>query len=279
MKVDFMIIGAQKSGTTTLFDILNSHPSLVGSAVKEPDFFSQNNWQDKITNYESLFDIQDGALYFEATTNYTFSPHIPNKNLIQDLYTYNPDLKFIYIVRRPLDRIVSGYMHGRQIGAINADINKAIKENSFFIDITRYYHQVTAYIEVFGKSSVMLIDFDDLVSNQTKVVNEVAKFIGVTSSFSNTNATHKNSSIGTLKPNYKYLRLVRIAKKLARRLPKFSHGFSKKIYQKMSFLSGDGFNEKPTLTESSKNYILEQLDEDTTQLEKLMGKKLEHWRD
>lgn len=110
MKVDLMIIGAQKCGTTTLYDILNLHPSLRGCRYKEPEFFSISpDWKANIDSYHSLFEQGNGVLYFEGSTTYTFYP-LRNLNIWDDLFEYNRKLKFIYIVRNPIERIISSYM-------------------------------------------------------------------------------------------------------------------------------------------------------------------------
>lgn len=74
MLVDFMILGSQKCGTTTLFQHLESHPSLVGCSIKEPRYFChRKDWREGIDGYHELFEQQDGAKYFEASAGLTFS--------------------------------------------------------------------------------------------------------------------------------------------------------------------------------------------------------------
>ncbi len=62
-KVDFMIVGAQKSGTTTLAKMLSSHSSIVCCDKKEPMFFSStDNWEQSVSDYHSLFQWTEGPL-------------------------------------------------------------------------------------------------------------------------------------------------------------------------------------------------------------------------
>jgi hypothetical protein len=116
MKVTFIIIGAQKCGTTTLFNLLNKHSSLIGSSDKEPHFFSTSkNWRQQLSDYHSLFEEQNNALYFEDSTTYTFYP-LRNLRIWDDIYDNNPAMKFIYLVRKPTSRIISSYMHTYERG-------------------------------------------------------------------------------------------------------------------------------------------------------------------
>ena len=91
--VDFMIVGAQKCGTSTLSAILRIHPALVRCDVKEPNFFSGcEDWRAELPRYEQMFRRREGALYFEASPSYTFYPH-RKLDLWDDLHSYNPALK------------------------------------------------------------------------------------------------------------------------------------------------------------------------------------------
>ena len=74
-KVDFMIIGAQKSGTTSLADMLKSHSDLVCCRQKEPQFFSgTQDWRKELSTYEDMFPRQVGAKYFDCLLYTSPSP-------------------------------------------------------------------------------------------------------------------------------------------------------------------------------------------------------------
>ncbi len=206
MKVDFMIVGAQKCATTSLFQLLDQHPSLYGSTTKEPHFFSTSkNWEAELDSYHLLYkNRKEGDLCFEASTTYTFAPH-RNQDIPGDLFAYNPALKFIYLVRKPLSRIVSGYMHAYERGYTSTGIERALKEEPYFIDITRYNDQIAPYIERFGKEQVLVLDFDDFNSKRSEVIAQITAFLGVAAMSDTDLETKKaNVSIGGNKPNIRF---------------------------------------------------------------------------
>lgn len=276
-----MIVGAQKCGTSTLYDILNLHPKLEGSKEKEPGFFSANTkWKSQLAGYEKNFSIRDGAKYFEASTNYTFYPHLSNKRIWDDIYEYNPDMKFIYIVRNPIDRIISSYMHGRQRGGIKREVNDNVINNTLCLDITRYYKQILPVVTKFGLDHVAIIDFDDLNKNRTNTINLLAKFLEIKFDFpENLDAIHTNNSIGKSKVHRRLATPARITKKLIRFFPQGLENKIKDVYE--FFAPKFGMivhNEKPELSNKTKRFILDSLNDDIDSLAKLMGKDLSHWK-
>ncbi len=102
MLVDFMIVSAQKCGTTSLASQLAQHPDICFSRTKEPDYFNANSdWQSRLVQYHQLFDPQPEQLCGEASTMYTFLPEYMDTHV--RLHAYNSNLKLIYIMRDPVD--------------------------------------------------------------------------------------------------------------------------------------------------------------------------------
>lgn len=278
MKVDFMIIGAQKSGTTSLYRLLEQHPSLCFSKTKEPNFWCDKDWSKGIDAYHSLFQQKENVLYGEASTSYTLLPFkeisggsangrfssdklpykLTNIGIWDDLYEYNPSLKFIYIVRRPFERIVSNYKHFYQRGYINSGLDDAVVSERFLIDFTRYYTQISPYLERFGKENVLLLNFDDLKNNQLGIVKQVTEFLGINMSSIPDKAVHANKTT-TSKTHYYFDRLPGI---FVRLLP---------------FIAKRKLKGKPVLSETSKKIVATMLKHEIDMLGKIMGKDLHHW--
>lgn len=274
-----MIIGAQKCATTTLFDILNKHPQLEGCAEKEPGFFAKKNWQSSLNSYHKLYKERDGAIYFEASTQYTFYPHIENKNLVADLYEYNPNLKFIYLVRSPIDRIISSYIHGYQRGFISKDINEELMDNSFFIDISKYATQITPYIEMFQRENVLLIDFEDFISDQYKVISQVCQFLSIElDTIMLTQDQHSNKSLGNVKLKKKYTKIFKPLKKMSLYFPRSVDDILKKAIRNSGLFTGKKITKKPSLNPEAISFIQEQLRCEIDELENIMGKSLASWK-
>lgn len=163
MKVDFMIIGAQKSGTTSLSYYLSNHPAVCYCLEKEPEFFStEANWQDKIDKYHKLFEPQGAQLLGEASTNYSMLADFPKT--AERIHSYNPDTKLIYITRDPVERIRSHYAHRLVRKNVLGDLHTEVLNNPSYIDRSKYYRQIEPYLRLFGKDQILLLLFEELVS-------------------------------------------------------------------------------------------------------------------
>jgi|GEM_PF-356776 len=270
--VNFMIVGAQKCGTTTLTEMLRGHPSLVCCDVKEPMFFcSSKNWQDEISDYHSLYKWKEGALHFEASTSYTFFPYQENKNVWKILHAYNPNLKIIYIVRNPIDRIISGYMHAYEQGYIDDEIEKAVVENPFFLNLSQYATQIKPFLDLFGDDQVLILFFEDLIKDPTIIINQISSFLNIPSNeFGDIKNFHSNKSVGGFKIHHQFsnpglfLRIVR------RLLPS--------LWDYLTDNSARAFTEKPKLTRQYQEIILHFLRHEIVELEEMTGRDLSSWR-
>ncbi|MFO7901905.1 MAG: sulfotransferase [Pirellulaceae bacterium] len=274
MKVDFMILGAQKCGTTTLFSALDTHPDLVGSSPKEPHFFcTTENWREELDEYHKHFARKEGALYFEASTSYTFLP-IRKPAIWDDLFSYNPNLKFIYVVRNPLDRIISSYMHSFQIGTTDYPIEEAVVKQRSFVDVTRYATQIRPYIETFGRDRVLLLDFDDLTGERQQItLTAISDFLNIDGKlFQSSERVHEHKSIGGRpRIHYKFRNPGLVLRAIKKYAPP--------LWRKITDNSDRVFHQKPSLSVDQKRMLLRMLDLEIEEVERLMGKSLTKWRE
>lgn len=179
--VDFVIVGAQKCATSSLFHILRYHPKLAASKRKETGFFLGEKFKRRriknLKEYESMFSKKDGQLAFEATPGYTTSPQL---GVPEKIFKYNPHMKIIYVVRDPKERIVSAYRFGIKKGYIKErGINDFLKKKKHVVDCSKYYHQISPYLEKFGKGNVLIVFFEDFVRDPFKVVNRICDFLNI----------------------------------------------------------------------------------------------------
>ncbi len=108
---DFMVIGAMKCGTSALHEQLHAQPGVFMCTPKEPNFFSDDEiYARGIAWYSSLFDDAPAvAICGESSTHSTKLPDLPHA--VGRIAEHCPGAKFVYVMRNPLDRLVSHYMH------------------------------------------------------------------------------------------------------------------------------------------------------------------------
>ncbi len=124
---DFLIIGAQRCGTTSLFRYLERHPSILPAAVKEVHYFDDrfprgDSW------YRSHFPLSlrmRGHQTGEASPYYLFHPHVPRR--VAEIL---PSAKLIALLRNPVDRAWSQYHHERRFGFETATFEEAIERET-----------------------------------------------------------------------------------------------------------------------------------------------------
>jgi hypothetical protein len=176
-KPDFIIIGAMKCATSTLHEQLAMQPGLFMSELKEPNFFSndqeyQKGWDWYLSHFA---DAQTTDLCGESSTHYTKLPTYPQT--IERIAQYLPEAKFIYVMRHPIDRLVSQYIHEVTQKVINIDINRAIYEHPELIDYSRYTMQLEPYFATFGQAKILPIFFERMLNSSQAELTKVGKFI------------------------------------------------------------------------------------------------------
>ena len=177
---DFIIVGAMKSATSTLHNQLSAQPGIFMSTPKEPNFFSDDDtYSQGLGWYSELFsDADTEDICGESSTHYTKLPDYPQT--IQRLKAVISQPKLIYVMRHPVDRLISHYMHQWSEGVISCDINRAIDRYPELINYSCYGMQITPYLKEFGSEAVLPLFFDDLKNSRDRALNRVGEFIGCT---------------------------------------------------------------------------------------------------
>lgn len=176
----FLIVGAMKAGTTSMFDDLRTHPDVFGPADKEPGNLCRD---DVLTPegqraYEQLFDGAGERVCFEASTYYTMHPRhrgVPERavRLLGD------GLRAVYLVREPVARTVSHHLHALNADDTPADIDRAVREDTRLIDYSRYASQIAPWREALGDDRVCVVQFEHYVANRAETAALVQAFLGL----------------------------------------------------------------------------------------------------
>ena len=191
-KVDFIVIGAQKSGTSSLRQYLNMHPDVQMSFTKEPHFFDSHRYSSHpISHYWYEKDFYQGdhsKLLGEVTPILSYLAQAP-----QRIKTYNPDIKLIMILRNPIERAYSHWNMEVDRGIETEDFLRAIEleeerlqsKNSelnmyhSYLDRGYYSVQVKRLKSLFPDDQLLFLKYSDYVDQQESSIHQVLDFIGV----------------------------------------------------------------------------------------------------
>lgn len=169
-----LIIGAMKSGTSALFDLLGQHPAVCLSRVKEPEYFSRNQGHGlAVERYADLwqFDPERHRVALEASTGYAKFPQedgVPERIAAAGLQP-----KFIYVLRDPIRRIESQVVYGSwgRPGAV-ADFR-----DPDALAISRYAEQLDRYTALFPRERILLVDHGALQRDPVGTARTVFAFL------------------------------------------------------------------------------------------------------
>ena len=177
---DFLIIGAAKAGTTSLHHYLDQHPQVCMSWPKETNFFTREDYLDRLEWYLNCFPRRPG-LRGEASPTYTNFP--VRRNVPERIASLVPDVKMIYIVRDPIERSESYYYHKYFNRTESRPIDQVFSEvhgpEDPYIAGSRYAMQIEQYLAFFSLSQIMIIDNRDLRVEREATMRSVCSFLGL----------------------------------------------------------------------------------------------------
>ena len=187
---NLFIPGAAKSGTTTLHKLLNLHPEISMSKVKEPVFWNNKNFEKYIEqdwlNYKKLF-VEKSKICGESTTSYMYyNSFIENINK-----NYKKSPKFIFILRNPIDRYNSHFWWMKGLGLEKNKIKNVLNiESQINFEEYDYYPKnyfqfglyskwIQRFIDNFGLENIKVITLEKLISNRLDTINSCFDFLGL----------------------------------------------------------------------------------------------------
>jgi len=199
---DFFVIGAGRTGTTSLYHYLDQHPSLSKSAYDELGFFDVNfhlglNWYRSLfPSIFTKFRIKLKTHFFmtyDVTPSYVRRPWIARR--MKELF---PDSKLIIVLRNPVDKTYSHYYLSTKSGetrtleeVVEEDMNDIStwsvdsKDDYYFATKVEnsklargfYIEQLSIWFELFSKNQILIISSEDLASNTKNVMNDIFRFL------------------------------------------------------------------------------------------------------
>jgi hypothetical protein len=187
----FLLIGAMKAGTTTLYGHLSAHPQVFMPVHKEPDFFvAEKAWSRGLGWYRGLFAAADDAVAVgEASTSYTKCTEF--SGVPERIAQVLPDVRLVYLVREPVERLRSMYLHNVIRGRERRPVARAVLGDPMYIGASSYGLQVRAYLPHLPLERVLVVTTDDLHTDVAGVLDRVHRFIGVDPSLAQVDGDHR----------------------------------------------------------------------------------------
>lgn len=176
---NLIIIGAMKCGTTSLHYYLKQHPQIWMSRQKELHFFvEERNWPKGVEWYRSHFKA-GARIRGEASPAYTGHPFVVGAP--ERMHAVVPDAKLIYLVRDPIERIVSHYVHARFHGLESRPIDEALQdfEANRYVSRSQYAMQLAQYLKYFPAERILVLAREDLDRHRVETLQRVFRFLGV----------------------------------------------------------------------------------------------------
>ncbi|WP_447971893.1 sulfotransferase domain-containing protein [Nitrospira sp. M1] len=195
LKFDFILLGARKCATTSLYAALRTHPELCLPYDKEIDLFAEEeaytlgetHWR---SYYQNDWDPAKTLKIGNCHTCYLYHPQVPDR-----LKQHNDSLKLIVTIREPIARAKSDYIYHKRLGLERRTFKEAITQqleghnlsNPSFTDrylfSGLYSDHISQYLQTFGKEQVQIIFFEDLARQPNEWLQKVFQFLDIDTSF------------------------------------------------------------------------------------------------
>ena len=199
-------MGAPRCGTTRFYELFQHHPEVSVCARKEPYYFSPLAQQgrfkevtkpiDDVNQYLGLFDFSADAMYYaETSTTYCWDPASPKL-----IHQFAPEAKIIFILREPVDRFFSHYLH--HVSRYNEDrsLKTVLKDglsptastwDTHVFQSGLYARNIKRYLDIFGPSQVLVLKFEDVKKQPEHAFQMLQKFLCIDLPFIELNTAKK----------------------------------------------------------------------------------------
>jgi hypothetical protein len=179
---NLIIVGGLKCGTTSIHHYLGLHPEIQMSKPKELNFFAAElNWDLGLDWYASRFDNRF-KVRGESSPHYTNLPRFGG--VPERIKEHCPDARLIYMVRDPIKRILSHWVHATGAGYETGELVPVLSEpDSSYMNRSKYWMQLQPYLEHFDRSQIEIVAQEELQAEREETMRRAFRFAGVDEGF------------------------------------------------------------------------------------------------
>ncbi len=278
----FVVIGAMKAGTTSLHAYLDLHREIsMPFTIKEVNFFNRSdNWNRGISWYKSNFRLNN-LKKGEVCPNYAMFPAFPE--VPERMYSILPDARLIYILRDPIERMLSQIHHQLIDGRETREIAEIIADNTdrwHYRAYSMYYSQLEKFLAFYKKERILIVTLEMLNQSPQLVMSEVFSFLAVDSTFYSESFTRRYHDSSKKMSSGKFLKLInhaQLPKSLITVKSKVSKLIPRQIYKKLRQRM-EHYVPKPQLTASQRAKLVSIFKDDVAKLRSFTGHDFEEWK-
>ncbi|MEK6251403.1 MAG: sulfotransferase domain-containing protein [Actinomycetota bacterium] len=179
---NLIIIGGLKCGTTSIHHYLGLHPGVQMSKPKELNFFVEElNWDLGLDWYEARFDDRL-PVRGESSPHYTNLPRFDG--VAERIQRHCPDAKLLYMVRDPIKRILSHWVHAKGAGYETGELDEVLSvPDSAYVQRSMFWMQLQPYLERFDREQIEVITQEELQADREETMLKAFRFVGVDEAF------------------------------------------------------------------------------------------------
>ncbi|WP_129793641.1 sulfotransferase domain-containing protein [Sphingosinicella sp. CPCC 101087] len=274
MLPNLIVIGAMKSATSSLHHYLSLHPEIEMSRTKELDFFvAEKNWERGIEWYKSNF--VPGGIRGESSPNYTVYPEFDG--VPERMHRIVPGAKLIYLVRDPIDRMISHYIHSVYMKREQRTPDEALSDlTAIYLKRSLYYSQIERYLSYYPLEQIMIVMTEELMRSRGATLRSIFAFLGVDHTFeAESFDTIVHSSTTKKKLTSAGESVFRIFSAAREIIPLPRSALEAASLVRRSIFSRE--MPRPTLSQSVRDRLSDRLAPDVANLRALTGKSFDEW--
>lgn len=292
-KPNFFIVGAAKCGTSSLFHYVELHPDVYMSPIKEPHYFCDDYFPMHFTgpgdegfSQNRLRNMEDYLRLFEAGNLKKIRGegsvyYLYFDGIAEQLLEFNPDAKVVIVLRNPVQRAYSAYMHTVRDGRETLTFEEALEREQsrreegyqplwWYRELGRYSAQVERYIKAFPSNQLKIFLFEDL-RDTAKAVKDTFSFLNLRDVPVDTSIKYNESGIPKSRMLFNFFAKPNILKEIVKPL------LPAKVRQKLGQQAKSMTLRQETMNPQTRSMLTEYFREDIKRLQELIGRDLSSW--
>jgi len=269
-----------KCGTSSLHRYLDLHPEIQMSRPKELDFFlggdgrSWGNWNRGVEWYAGHFSL-DAPVRGESSVNYTNLPEA-SRRTAERMHGVIPDAKLLYMVRDPIDRAVSHYLHARAAGRDEAPASQALADpHGRFVRRSLYHAHLIEFLRFYPRERILVVAQEDLLDRRLETMRRIFRYLDVDEAFSSPQFERMwEVSRGK---DRKFTLAFRATRRFGRRRWDRLPTNLRWLGERVVLLPVRGGLARPALEDALQEMLVERFRDDVERLRKLTGQEFATW--